>query len=332
VNSFLNIRQYGILAVLLLLIVLFSFASPAFFTTSNLINIARQVSMLGIVSVGFTFVLLTGGIDLSVGSIISIVGIISAYSMVDGGLHPVLAIIIGIVVAIVIGIVNGVLVTKTKLSPLIATLATMTIVKGLAFIISGGLPIFGFPSWFAVIGQGYIGPIPIPVIIMVIVFLIGSFILNRTYYGRYIYAIGGNEEAARLSGLNINKLKLLVYSLCGFFTGIAGIIMLARINSGQPVAGIGFEFDVLTAVVLGGVSISGGAGKLSGVLTGVLIMGVLNNGLILMNIGEYYQLVIKGVVLLVAVGLDSWQQNRKKTNRTSQNSNKEQTTATASAG
>jgi ribose transport system permease protein len=305
------IKKYGIIIVLMLVMVFFSVTTTAFFTINNLFNVARQVSMLGIVAVGMTFVMLTGGIDLSVGSLLSIVSVVGAGAMVKGGCNPVVAVIISLAVATIFGLFNGLIITKVNIPPLITTLATMTIIRGISYIITGGLPIYGFPESFTIIGQGYLWIFPIPVIIMVIVFTIGSFILNNSYFGRYFYAIGGNEEATRLSGVNVQGVKLLVYSLSGLVAGIAGVILLSRVNSGQPIAGSGFELDVVTAVVLGGVSISGGEGKLSGVLTGVLIMGVLSNGLIIMNIGEYYQLVTKGLVLLVAVGFDRMQQQGK---------------------
>jgi ribose transport system permease protein len=274
-------------------------------------NIIRQVSMLEIVAVGMTFVLLTGGIDLSVGSQISFIGVLVAKLVVDGGLNPILACLIGIAATTLIGFINGTIVTKIGIPPLIATLAMMTILKGVSYITCGGLPVYGIPDSIKVIGQGYLGAVPIPVFIMLIITAIGIFVLSKTYIGRYFYAVGSNEEAAKLSGLNTNGIKVLVYIVCGFFTGIAGLIMLGRISSGQPVAGNGFEMDVLTAIVLGGVSVVGGKGTIIGAFIGVLIMGVLNNGLIIIGVDEYYQLVIKGLVLLIAVGFDSIQNMKK---------------------
>lgn len=297
-------RKYGIFVVLLFVFLFFSFASPAFFTAGNLVNVARQVSMIGIASVGMTFVMLTGGIDLSVGSQITFVNIFCAWLMVRQGVHPAAAVLFVLVITSVVGYIIGWLVAELNMPPFIATLGFMNILAGLAFIISGGLPIFGFPPGFSTIGQGYAGFIPIPVIIMVLIVALGSFILNRTYHGRYFYAVGGNEEASALSGINVKLTKKLVYTLCGFFSGVAGVIMLSRTNSGQPTTGKGFEFDVIIAVVLGGVSTMGGAGMLSGAIAGVLIMGILSNGMILVNIGEFYQVVIKGTVLLLAVSFD----------------------------
>ncbi|WP_159884516.1 ABC transporter permease [Paenibacillus puerhi] len=306
------LKKYGIYFVLALLVVFFSLTTEAFLTTSNLMNVLRQVSMIGIVAVGISFVLIAGGIDLSVGSQISVVNILGAWMMVKAGLHPVLTIVLILITSTLVGLLNGILTVRMKIHPLMITLATMTILAGASKMVSGGLSIFGFPKSFSVIGQGYLGIIPVPVIILIVVTLLGSWILNKTYFGRYVYALGGNEEAARLSGINTNKIKLAIFSICGFFTGVAGVVMLSRMNSGQPNIGAGFEFDVLTAAVLGGVSIMGGVGRISGVLTGVLIIGVLSNGLILLNVGDYYQSIIKGIVLLVAIGLDGLERTSKK--------------------
>ncbi|GMQ61111.1 ABC transporter permease [Vallitalea maricola] len=304
-------KKYGIFAVLILLIIFFSVTSKAFFIPSNLFNVARQVSMLGIAAVGMAFVLLLGGIDLSIGSQITLVNIVTAWLMVNAEVHPVIACLIAIVMSVSIGFVNGWIIANLKMPPLIVTLSTMTIIEGIAYIICKGIPIFGFPKYFSELGQGYVGPIPIPVIITIIILAIGAFVLNKTYFGRYFYAVGGNEEAAKLSGINVKRVKYLVYSLSGLFAGIAGIVMLSRTNSGQVLAGKGFEFDVLTAVVLGGVSVNGGFGKISNVVAGVLIIGVLSNGLVLLDVSQYVQMVTKGIVLLFAVAFDCIQKNRK---------------------
>lgn len=304
-------RRYGIYAVLALLILFFTITSETFLVPSNLFNVARQVSMLGIAAVGMAFVLLLGGIDLSIGSQITLVNIIAAWFMVNGGLNPIIAVLIAIAVSTGIGFFNGWIIANIKMPPIIVTLSMMIIIEGVAYVISKGLPIFGFPKSFAILGQGYIGPVPIPVIVMIIILAIGAFILNRTYFGRYFYAVGGNEEAANLSGINVKRVKYLVYTLSGLFSGIAGIVLLSRTNSGQVLSGKGFEFDVLTACVLGGVSVTGGYGKISNVVAGVLILGVLGNGLVLLNISQYSQMIIKGSVLMIAVAFDSMQKNRK---------------------
>lgn len=302
------IRGRAIYAFLVVMVIFFTIMNNNFLTTSNLLNIAKQVSIFGIASVGMTYVILLGGIDLSTGSLISFVNIVAAYFMVNMGLNPWLAIIGSLVISTVIGFINGLIIAEIKMPPLIVTFASQTIFGGLAYILCNGRPISRFNAVFLQIGQGYVGPIPIPILIMVVCFAIGAFILTKTYFGRYFYAVGGNEEAAELSGINVKKIKYLVYALSGLFAGIAGIVMLSRANTGQPNAGLGYEFDVITCVVLGGVSVNGGSGKISNVIAGVLIIGVLSNGMILMNISSYMQMVIKGIILLLAVGSDCIQQ------------------------
>jgi ribose transport system permease protein len=297
-------RRYGIYGAFVILCAIFAIASPVFLKPSNLFNIARQVSMLGIASVGMTFALLLGGIDLSIGSLVTLVNIVCAGLMVQFGWNPVLACLFSIVMTTFFGLLNGLAVANIGMPALIVTLCTQTIWEGVAFILCGGLPIFGFPKGFDFIGQGYIGPIPFPVIIMIFVLLIGMVILNNSYFGRYFYAVGGNEEAAKLSGINVKMVKTLAYTLSGFFAGIAGIGFLSRTNSGQPLAGKGFEFDVLTAIALGGVSVTGGYGRVSNIVAGVCIIGVLQNGLVLLNTTQYTQMVAKGIVLFIAVAFD----------------------------
>jgi len=305
-----QVKDKAIWAVFLILFIGFSIANPRFLETQNLFTIARQVSMYGIASIGMTFVILIAGIDLSTGSIITLVNIVCAYLMVNSGMNMVLAVVCSLVVATLIGVLNGFMVSSIGIPAIIATFATQTIFEGISYLISGGTPIFGFDEKFKFIGQGYIGPVPVPVIIMIICFAAGSFILNKTFFGRYFYAVGGNEEAAKLSGIRVGKMKYLIYALSGFFAGLAGIVLLSRTNSGQPTAGKGYEFDVITCVVLGGVSVSGGYGKLSNVVAGVLIIGALSNGMVLMNISSYTQMVVKGIILALAVGFDCIQKKK----------------------
>jgi ribose transport system permease protein len=305
-----TLRKFGIYVVLLLLVAFFAASSEAFLVPANLFNVARQISMLGIAAVGMAFVLLVGGIDLSIGSQMTMVNIVAAWMMVNGHHNPFMACLVALMISTSVGFLNGWVIANLMMPPLIVTLCSMTILEGLAYIISGGIPIFGFPKAFSVIGQGYVGPVPVPVIIMVVILAVGSFILEKTYFGRYFYAVGGNEEAANLSGINVKRVKYLVYALSGLFAGIAGIVMLSRTNSGQALAGKGFELDALTAAVLGGVSVNGGQGKINNVVAGVLILGVLGNGLVLLNVSQYVQMVTKGAVLLLAVGFDCYQKSR----------------------
>jgi ribose transport system permease protein len=298
--------------VLILLFLLFSICTDSFFSGPNLINIARQVSFVGIAAIGATMVLLIGGIDLSIGSLVALTGVSAASLMVNTAIPPFVCMLIGILVGTVGGVVNGLVITRLKIPALITTLATLTIYRGISYTSVGGLPVFGLPKgtflWFEegvmAIGKGYIWIIPVPVILMAICFALGWIFLYRTYMGRFIYALGGNEEAARLSGIKTDRVQMIVYAIAGTLAGLTGMMIMARVNSGQPSVAAGFELEVITAVVLGGVSISGGRGSLWGVLLGVIIIGVLNNGLIIMNISEYNQLVIRGLVLLIAVGMD----------------------------
>lgn len=310
---FSNTSQVTSLAVVLVILVAyFALDTDAFFTSANLITVARQASYLGIAAVGATMVLLIGGIDLSVASTVALSGVVTAKLMVEQHWDPHAGVIMGVLVGGLAGLVNGLIITRIKIPALITTLATLTIYRGIAYTLTDGLPVFGLPKtkflWFeegiAAIGKGYIWEIPVPVLLSIITFIVGYVFLYRTYYGRYIYAIGGNADAARLSGIKVERIQLMVYTIAGLLTGITGMIVMTRVNSGQPSVASGFELEVITAVVLGGVSISGGRGSLIGVLLGVLITGVLSNGLILKNISEYDQLVIRGMVLLVAVGLD----------------------------
>ncbi len=305
-----NVKKSAIWIVLLLLVVFFTSANHRFLSMNNLFTVARQVSMYGIASIGMTFVILIAGIDLSIGSVITIVNVVCAYLMVNMGFGMAEAVLVSVVMATLIGLINGFLISTVGMPAIIATFATQTVFAGSAYLISGGTPIYGFDPRFKVIGQGYLGPVPVPVIIMAVCFAVGALILNKTYFGRYFYAVGGNEEAAELSGIRVGRIKYLIFALSGFFAGLAGIVMLSRTNSAQPTAGLGYEFDVITCVVLGGVSITGGFGKISGVIAGVLIIGVLTNGMVLLNISNYTQMIVKGLVLILAVGFDTFQKKR----------------------
>ena len=298
--------NYGIIAVLVLLIIIFSCLSDRFLMLNNIMNILRQVSIVGIISVGMTFVMLTGGIDLSCGSVVGASAVCASLLMTKAEMHPVLACLIMMVFGISLGLANATFITLCKVPPFIATLGMMTSVRGIAYIITGGLPVYGFNRSFTVLGQGYVlQVIPIPVIVMFVVFAFGIVFLGKTRIGRHIYGVGGNEEAARLSGVNVTKIKYIVYGIAGFMSSLAGVVLLARVNSGQPNAGESYEMDVITSVVLGGVSMSGGQGRLALVIVGTLIMGILTNGMTMLTINEYVQRLIKGLVLIGAVALDN---------------------------
>ncbi|MDG3087594.1 ABC transporter permease [Vibrio hannami] len=297
------LSQYWIFIALLVLIFAFSMLSESFLTQVNILNILRQVSIIGICAVGMTMIILTGGIDLSVGSMIGVAGMACAL-MLKAGFPPALAVGLTLTLGLCFGYFTGMLINKIHIPPLIATLGLMTGLRGVAYILNDGLPIYGLPDSIKFIGQGWVFGIPFPVILMIAVFIFGYILLNKTAFGRHLYGTGGNEEASRLSGVNVENLKTKVYLLGFFLSTFAGIVLMARVNSGQPRGGTGYEMDIITAVVLGGVSIMGGSGRLTGVIAGVMIMGVLSNGMILLNIDEYVQWVVKGAVLLTAVGLD----------------------------
>lgn len=299
-----GIFTYGILIFLIVLFIILSFSSPYFLTVENLTKVIRQVAVVGIVTVSMTMVILTGGIDLSVGSMLALSSVILAKLMVAGVNVPV-AIILTLVAVMTLGLFNGFLINKIKISPLISTLGTMTVYSGLTYILTGGRSIFGFPHSFSFIGQGYILKLPVPILILGLVYVFGFFILNNTRFGRYLYGIGANERASILSGVNVNKVKYIAYIISGLLSSLAAVVMLSRVNSALPNLGEGLEFDVVTAVVLGGVSVNGGEGKLQGVIIGLLIIAILSNGMILLGVGNYFQTVVKGLVLLVAVGIDN---------------------------
>ncbi|SFS84699.1 monosaccharide ABC transporter membrane protein, CUT2 family [Succinivibrio dextrinosolvens] len=308
------LKQNAIWLVFIAEIIIFAIASDGTFITGrNIINISRQVSYYGIAAIGMTFVILIADIDLSIGSIITLVNVVCAWLMVAAGVNMWVAVAISLIMATGIGLINAVMVAAVGIPALIATFASQTVFEGVAYLISGGRPIAGFDSDFGIFGRwSAFDFLPICAILMIVCFALGSFILNKTYFGRYFYAIGGNEEAAELSGIRVNRVKYLIYAFSGFFAGLAGIVLLSRANSAQSTVGKGLEFDVITCVVLGGVSVYGGVGSMSGVIAGVLIIGSLTNGMILMDVSEYTQMVVKGLVLAVAVGIDCMSKKRRK--------------------
>lgn len=303
------VQKLGPLLGLLLIIIIISFMSPSFLTATNIFNVLRQVSISALIAFGMTFVILTGGIDLSVGSTLALTGAISA-GLLAGGMDPFLAMLIGLLLGAVLGAVNGFIIAKGKVAPFIATLATMTIYRGLTLVYTDGKPVSGLGDslTFQMFGKGYFLGIPVPVITMLIAFLVLYFILRKTTFGRRVYAIGGNEEASRLSGINVDRITIAVYSLTGMLAALSALILTSRLNSAQPTAGQSYELDAIAAVVLGGTSSTGGRGWIFGTLVGALIIGVLNNGLNLIGVSSFFQQVVKGVVILIAVLID-----RKKT-------------------
>lgn len=301
------LSKYKYLIGLILFSIIIAIINPRFLTISNLLNVFRQTSINSIIAAGMTFVILTGGIDLSVGSTLAISGAVAA-SMIAGGFNTFIVVIVALAIGGLIGAFNGFVISKGKVQPFIATLAAMTLVRGYTLVYTQGKPIStGYEAnaeVFAKIGEGYLFGIPIPIYLMIAVFALSFYVLKYTRLGRYIFALGGNEEATFLSGINTNKIKIYVYTISGIFAALAGIIITSRLSSAQPQAGSGYELDAIAAVVLGGTSLAGGSGGVIGTIVGALIIGILNNALNLMNVSSYYQLLAKGLVILIAVLLD----------------------------
>jgi ribose transport system permease protein len=305
-----SFREAGILFVLIALCVILSIVAPRFLTLRNVTNVVRQFSVIAIMSVGMTYVIITAGIDLSVGSIIALSGCMTAWFLVEG--YPIwLSVLIGLALGALTGIVNGLLIVKVRLAPFIATLGTMGIARGVVLALTMGYPIQPFPEAFEVIGRGYLGPIPIPVVIMTVVVIAGHIFLGRTTIGRYIYYVGSNPTAARLSGLNVGRILILVYTVAGFLSGLAAVVLVSRLTSAQSNMGTGWELDAIAAVVIGGTSLAGGEGSVLGSLIGAALMGVINNALILLGVNVYWQSVVIGIVIVLAVALDAWRQSRR---------------------
>jgi ribose transport system permease protein len=303
------LQKLGPIIGLLVIIIIISILSPNFLSLNNILNVLRQVSINALIAFGMTFVILTGGIDLSVGSILALTGAVTA-GLMSSGVDPILAMMIGLLLGATLGAINGLIIAKGKVAPFIATLATMTIYRGVTLVYTEGRPISGLGDsvTFQFLGKGYFLGLPIPVVTMIISFIVLYFILKKTTFGRRVYAVGGNEEASILSGINADRIKIYVYALTGLLAALAALILTSRLNSAQPTAGNMFELDAIAAVVLGGTSLTGGRGWIVGTLIGALIIGVLNNGLNLIGVSSFFQQVVKGAVILLAVLLD-----RKKT-------------------
>ncbi|EKF9419784.1 ribose ABC transporter permease [Vibrio cholerae] len=301
------IEQKSLIALLFLVVVV-SFLNPNFFTVDNLLNILRQTSVNAIIAVGMTLVILTAGIDLSVGSVLALCGAFAA-TLVAMEVPVLIAVPTALLAGATLGAISGIIIAKGKVQAFIATLVTMTLLRGVTMVYTDGRPIStGFTDTsdtFAWFGTGYALGIPVPVWLMVVVFTGAWYLLNHTRFGRYVYAVGGNESATRLSGINVDRVKIGVYAICGLLAALAGIIVTSRLSSAQPTAGMGYELDAIAAVVLGGTSLMGGKGRIMGTLIGALIIGFLNNALNLLDVSSYYQMIAKAVVILLAVLVDN---------------------------
>ena len=308
-------ENLGIIVAFLVLCVFLSVfpkTSGSFFTRQNIFNVLRQISTNLFLACGMTMVIILGGIDLSVGSIIALSGCISAGCVARYNLPLPIALLMGLLVGLLVGMFNGAVISKTTIPAFIVTLATMNIAKGLAYVYTGGSPVRVVTKEWQFLGAGYVGIFPTPVVILVIVLIITAIIMNKTKMGRHMYAVGGNQQAAEFSGIKVEKVKFFVHAFSGLMAGLAGIVLASRMYSGQPTAGDGAEMDAIAAVVVGGTSMAGGSGKIGGTIIGGLIIGVLNNGLNLLNVNSFWQYVVKGVVILLAVFLDYFRNKGKK--------------------
>jgi ribose transport system permease protein len=301
------VGDLGISSALLLEVVLFSALSPHFFTADNILNVTLQTSITAIIAAGMTFVILTAGIDLSVGAMVAFSGVVVT-SILRLGMPFSLSFPLGLLAGIAIGICSGSLaglfVTRFNITPFIVTIALMSILRGASYMYTEGRPVWGLPEEFSFLGSGRVIGIPVPTIIMICIYIIAFVVLKQTKFGRYVYAVGGNKEAARLAGIDVNRVLWLVYVISGVLAATSGVLLASRMNSGQPNAGLMYEMDAIAAVVVGGTSLFGGRGSIVGTFLGAMLIGVLRNGLNLLNVGSYVQMVVLGVVILLAVLLD----------------------------
>lgn len=299
------IQTYMLIFIVMGLGIILSFISSNFLTTTNLLNVLRQISINGILAIGMTIVCLTGGIDLSVGSIVAFSGIIAAGFLRDKDYPIVLVLLIAILAGGLLGLYNGYFVAYRNAAPFVVTLSMMTIARGMTYVYSNGRPISNLPTKFLAIGKGSIAGIPVPTIILILVFVLASVMLTKLKFGRYVYAVGGNENAAMVSGINVKWIKMMVYVLSGIACGIAATILTARVSAGLPTAGESYELDAIAATVIGGTSLSGGRGRLWGTIVGAILLGIVNNGLDLLNVSSFYQQIVKGLIILGAILIDS---------------------------
>lgn len=304
-SSKLSFEKLGPFLALIVLAIFVTFMNPNFIAPANLFNLLRQVSTNAIIAFGMTFVIITGGIDLSVGSTLALTSAIMA-GFIAGGTDPILAMLFSLILGTILGGINGLLITKGKMAPFIASLATMTIYRGLTLVYTDGNPITGVGDSFIFkyVGRGYLFGIPFPAILMIISFVVLYVVLHKMTFGRKVFAIGGNENASFIAGIKNDRIKIGVYAISGLMASLAGIIITSRLNSAQPTAGSAYEMDAIASVVLGGTSLSGGRGRIMGTLIGALIIGTLNNGMNLLGVSSFYQQVVKGIVIIIAVLLD----------------------------
>lgn len=310
-TSLFRARETGIAVVVILIMIILASATPNFFTASNLAIVARQVSLSSIIAIGMTMVILLGGIDLSVGSVVAFASVVIGYVMVTLQMPIWVAILAGLVIGVLVGSINGLLIIRTGVPSFIVTLGMMGLARGAALVITKGSTISGLPPAYLQIGQGYVGDlVPIPVIIMIVIAVAAHIMLSRTTFGRRIYFIGSNEEAARLSGINVNRIKVIIFALAATLAATEAVIETARMSTAQPASGVGYELTAIGAVIIGGASMLGGEGTILGTILGATLLGLITNGLILLGVSAYWQQVFSGAIIILAVALDTWRRNR----------------------
>lgn len=300
------VGDYGILIIFALVIIYLAFATPAFLTLDNLTNVIRQSSIIGFLALGTTFVMITSGIDLSIGSVVGLTGVAAASLAPNTGTAVLIPIVVGLVIGLLVGLVNSALIVYGAVLPFLATLAMMAVVRSGALVFTNGQPITSLSAPFDWLGGGMIGPIPVPVIIFAVVALVLDFVLSRTSFGRHVYAVGGNEESSQKVGISTKKVLFGVYLISGALAAIGGLVLTARVDGADPLAGTGYELQAIAAVVIGGTSLFGGVGKIRGTIVGVLLVAVVLNGMDLLNVSSYYQQAVQGVILVLAVLLNRW--------------------------
>lgn len=303
-------QNWGILLALLVMCIFFSIFGKNFLTKTNIVNLLRTCATNCYLAIGVQLAIILAGIDLTGGALAALSGVICVMSFENAGLPMWMGIAIGILIGMIVGMINGVIITYTGIHPFVVTLAMQSICRGTAYLMANGSPVTTTNRSFGNFGTGSLGPIPYPVIYMIIFLVLDAFLLNKTRTGRHIYAVGGNETSARFSGINVKKIKILVWTISGVMAGFCGVVLAARLSSGQPSTGEGYETDAIAASVLGGTSFFGGTGTVGGLIVGVLIIGIISNGLNLMRVNSYWQYVLKGVIIIVAVYVDMLKQKR----------------------
>ncbi len=298
-------RETGLSVIILIIVALLALARPTtFFTSENLFNILKQVSLVTITAIGQTIVMVSGGIDLSIGFSLGLSGVLLAF-FIQQGMDPALAIALGVAASTAAGALNGTLVTRLRLPAFIVTLGIAKITRGVMYVVTRGYPIPVRTPFILWLGNGYVGPIPVPTILMAAFVAAGAFLLSRTVFGNHVKAIGGNEMAAKLAGIRIAKNKIVIFGLAGLLAGIAGVVMVGRVSAGNPNSGLNFDMDSIAAAIIGGTSLSGGEGTIVGTMLGALLLGVIGNGLVLMNVSMYWQTIVAGVIIIAVCGLDA---------------------------